>query len=59
LYIANYNSKAVYLSKGRHRIEFVYDPVHYKRGLLMYAIGLSLSTCITAFLYARRRRGAD
>jgi len=57
IYIANYNSKAVRLSPGKHRVEFVYDPVHYKRGLLMYAAGLLLSASSILFFYLRFRRG--
>ena len=59
LLIANYNAKAVYLKKGLHTVRFVFDPVHYKIGLVLYYAGL-LTACGTiiflSFLGRRESR---
>ncbi len=41
--VANYNFKAVFLEKGSHSLRFVFNPLHYKFGLMAYCIG-SLGT---------------
>jgi hypothetical protein len=52
--IANYNFKAVFLEKGEHIVRFVFDPVHYKFGLIAYYIGLFSSVGIIIFVYRMR-----
>ncbi|MDA8433451.1 MAG: hypothetical protein M0Z60_10890, partial [Nitrospiraceae bacterium] len=49
--VANYNSKAVYLPKGAHNVRFVFDPVHYKAGLVLYYAGLLAASGMVVFLY--------
>ncbi len=54
IYPTNYMLRSLYLTKGRHQIKFVYNPLPFKIGL-----GISLSTLlgIVAFLcYKKKRR---
>lgn len=59
IYIANYNSKAVYLSKGVHLIEFVYRPTHYETGLILYGAGLLISLTLAIIFYVKSRATVD
>ncbi|MBI5236768.1 MAG: hypothetical protein HY886_11060 [Deltaproteobacteria bacterium] len=59
VYVANYNSKAVYLSKGEHVIEFVYRPTHYMVGLVLYITGLFISLTLAIIFYFRLRTTKD
>ncbi|MBS3095417.1 YfhO family protein [Candidatus Woesearchaeota archaeon] len=43
IYDVNYILKAVYVNKGRHRIEFMYEPKYYKIGLYLSIFGLLLA----------------
>lgn len=54
--IANYNFKAVFLEKGDHTIGFVYDPWHYKWGLMLYFFGFLLSLVAIIYFYVKSRR---
>lgn len=58
--IANYNSKAVFLGPGEHQVRFVFDPVHYKIGLVLYYAGLLISLVLITvfFIVARRKKSA-
>lgn len=47
--IANYNFKAVFLEEGGHVIRFVYNPGHYKLGLIAYYIGTLFCLFFIAF----------
>lgn len=53
--IANYNFKAVFLEEGEHVIRFVYNPGHYKLGLIAYYIGILLCLFLIAFPFVRER----
>jgi hypothetical protein len=56
---ANYIMRAVYLEKGKHRVEFLYDPFCFKLGL--YISGTTFIVGILLGLYslfrAKRREG--
>lgn len=54
--IANYNSKAVFLPKGRHNVKFVFNPVPYKIGLLLCISALMASCLFMLVLFFRRNR---
>lgn len=49
VWIANYNSKAVFLGKGEHRIRFVFNPKPYKIALILYYAGLLLSVVLIGY----------
>jgi len=53
--IANYNFKAVFLKEGEHEIRFVFNPWHYKFGLVAYYTGLLFSVAMVVFLYINLR----
>jgi hypothetical protein len=56
LIIANYNSKAVFLPAGRHRVRFVYCPVYYKVALILYYAGLILSGIFITVAWRREKK---
>lgn len=49
--IANYNSKAVELEAGEHVIKFIFNPVHYKIGLILYYAGLFVCLALIILCY--------
>lgn len=51
IYRANYAFRAVYLSAGEHRVEFIYDPITFKLGL-----GMTLTGCMLALILLVRER---
>jgi len=56
LVIANYNAKAVVLEPGRHEVRFLFDPVHYRLGLMAYFFGLSAATGLCIYFSYRARQ---
>ncbi|MBI5641246.1 MAG: hypothetical protein HZA17_12560 [Nitrospirae bacterium] len=56
--IANYNFKAVFLERGGHMVRFVFNPVHYKIGLIFYYLGMVSAAAIVVFLLVRSGKGA-
>jgi len=58
LEIANYNYKAVFIPKGAHLLKFVFNPVHYKIGLVMFYCGLLFSLAIIVILRFSGKRTA-
>ena len=57
IYRANYAFRAVPLSAGTHRLEFVYDPMSFKLGAIVTFLGIW--SCIGLGLISKyRRRGA-
>lgn len=57
LRVANYNSKAVFLSPGTHSLSFVYDPSHYRRAVILYHAGLVGLFGLIAATHVYGRRG--
>ncbi len=55
VFVANYNSKAVFLDKGDHLVRFVFNPRHYRIGLAAYYAGLVISIGIIIFLLVKNR----
>jgi len=51
---ANYNFRAVPLSKGVHQVEFRYDPVSFKLGAGLTVVGII--SCIIIGWSSRRRK---
>jgi hypothetical protein len=58
LRVANYNGKAVFLAKGRHRVQFEYRPVPYLRSVVAFHAGLALLVFALAVALVPLRRGA-
>jgi len=56
LYIANYNSKAVFLEPGRHRVRFVFNPLPYRIALFLHYSGLLAAVSIIGILLLRNRK---
>ncbi len=57
IYLADYAFRAVALSAGTHRVEFVYDPMSLKLGAIVTFLGIL--SCIGLGLVSKyRRRGA-
>jgi hypothetical protein len=54
--IANYNFKAVFLTRGDHHIRFIFVPVHYKVALLAYYSGLFSVVIAIGFFFLRNRQ---
>jgi len=54
IYRADYIFRAVALTKGEHKLRFVYKPFSVKLGLIFIFLSLSLVVCI--FIKTRRRR---
>lgn len=50
---ANYNFKAVFLEKGAHVIKFVYAPIHYRLGLILYLGGFLFAFIIICYIKIR------
>jgi hypothetical protein len=57
IYRANYNFRAVPLSVGTHRVEFIYDPMSFKLGAGVTLLGMV--GCIGIGWIGRRRRSPD
>jgi uncharacterized membrane protein YfhO len=57
IYRANYNFRAVPLSAGTHRVEFIYDPMSFKLGAGVTLLGMV--GCIGIGWIGRRRRSPD
>jgi hypothetical protein len=55
LYIANYNSKAVFLEPGEHVVRFSFEPAPYTAALLLFASGLVIVTGLLAALWWKLR----
>jgi uncharacterized membrane protein YfhO len=53
IYRANYNFRAVPLSAGTHRVEFIYDPMSFKLGAGVTLLGIL--GCIGLGWIGRRR----
>lgn len=43
IFRANYNFRAVFLQKGIHNVEFVYDPMSFKFGTILTIFGIFIS----------------
>jgi len=58
IYKTNINFKSVYVPKGRHKIDFVYDPVLFRYSLYAYLIGNLMALSIIAIYsgYMVRKR---
>ncbi len=58
IYKTNINFKSVYVTKGRHKIDFIFDPVLFRYSLYAYFAGnlLALSIIALYFVYTVRRR---
>jgi hypothetical protein len=52
---ANYLFRAVELPAGNHRVEFVYDPISFKRGLVISSLTLALLITVPLVGWLRRR----
>ena len=46
IYRADYILRAVYLNPGRHKVEFIYDPLSFKIGLFITCLTLIILTII-------------
>jgi hypothetical protein len=53
--IANYNFKAVFLESGKHVVHFVFDPGHYRIGLILYYTALLSCISVITFLYIKSK----
>jgi len=51
--VANYNFKAVFLETGSHSLRFVFNPLHYKFGLMAYCIGFLGTIGIITYQFLR------
>jgi uncharacterized membrane protein YfhO len=51
---ANYNFRAVPLTAGTHRVEFVYDPLSFKLGALTTFLGI-LGCLVIGFIKKEKR----
>ena len=56
IYKTNINFKSVYVPKGAHNIEFVYDPVFFRYSLYAYFAGNLIALSIL-LLYSVRMAG--
>lgn len=56
IYKTNYVMRGVAMPEGRHRVEFLYDPLSFKIGA---SISLMSLICAAGFLYWDRRRNED
>jgi uncharacterized membrane protein YfhO len=52
IYRANYAFRAIPLQAGRHRVEFVYDPLSFKLGAAVSLLGIL--GCLAISLFGRR-----
>jgi hypothetical protein len=59
IYIANAAFKAIEASKGRHHVEFLYDPAWIRRSMGASLAGTLLSAFVALFYLLRLRRPAD
>jgi hypothetical protein len=48
VYRANYAFRAVHVRAGRHRVEFRYDPMSFKAGLLLTGLALGLAAALAS-----------
>ena len=55
IYLADYTFRAVALPKGNHTVEFIYEPLSFKIGILLSGIGVLLGIGI-GFLLKRKKR---
>jgi len=54
IYRANYVFRAVPISKGKHRVEFIYDPLSFRIGVYGFFTGVVLIIGTSAILSRRR-----
>jgi uncharacterized membrane protein YfhO len=54
IYRADYNFRAVPISAGKHRVEFVYDPLSFKMGAIITFLGII--GCLVIGLAVRHRK---
>ncbi len=54
IYRANYSFRAVHVSNGEHIVTFQYEPISFKIGLLLVAIGLAVLILISTLLTKER-----
>ena len=54
IYRADYNFRAVPISAGKHRVEFVYDPLSFKLGAIITFLGII--GCLVIGLAVRHRK---
>jgi hypothetical protein len=52
---ANHFYRAVELSKGDHNVEFIYDPLSFRVGMIVSSATLVILGFVSAILYLRRR----
>jgi len=56
IYRTNYAFRSVYLASGEHTVEFVYEPVSVRTGLIVTLIGLA---AVILLIVLPRRRGRE
>lgn len=54
--IADYNFKAVFINCGEHNVRFVFDPVHYKVGLMLFYMSMSATVVLIGLFYIKSRK---
>lgn len=54
IYRANYVFRAVPISKGKHKVEFIYDPLSFRIGVYSFFAGVVLITGASVVLSRRR-----
>jgi uncharacterized membrane protein YfhO len=57
VYKADYALRAVQLEAGEHQIEFVFDPMSFRIGLMVSGVSLLVLVALTAVLLWREGRG--
>lgn len=53
IYRANYILRSIYLDKGKHRVDFIYNPLSFKIGLWVSAVTLFFIIVYLAIAYKR------
>lgn len=56
IYRANHFFRALAFPKGEHRIEFRYDPLSFKLGLIISSATLIILTFVSLYLFLRQRK---
>ena len=58
IYRANHFFRALALPKGQHRIEFRYDPLSFRLGLVISSLTLTILAVLSVYLFLRQRKFA-
>ena len=56
IYKTNMNFKSVYVPMGKHKIDFIYDPVFFRYSLYAYFAGNLIAITVIILLYLNSRR---